>query len=92
MKKLYKSETNRIVCGVCGGIAEYLGVDATVVRLITAILCIAGGSGILLYLAAAVIIPGAPVGETEGSSRAADTPKAEPEAKAEAKAEGEAEA
>lgn len=57
MKKLCKSNKNRYVCGVCGGIAEYFGIDATLVRLITAALCIVGGSGILLYIAAAVIMP-----------------------------------
>ena len=57
MKKLYKSETDRYICGVCGGIAAYLGVDSTIVRLIFAALGIVGGSGILLYIAAAVIMP-----------------------------------
>ena len=57
MKKLHKSSSNRMICGVCGGIAEYLGVDPTVVRLVFAGLGIAGGSGVLLYLAAAVIMP-----------------------------------
>ena len=59
MKKLYKSETNRYICGVCGGIAEYFGIDATLVRLGFAVLGIMGG-GILLYLAAAIIIPRQP--------------------------------
>ena len=60
MKKLYRSTTDCRVLGVCGGIAEYLNVDATVVRMITAALCIAGGTGILLYFAAALIMPAAP--------------------------------
>ena len=57
MKKLYKSETNRMVCGVCGGIAEYAGIDATLVRLGFAAFSLLGGSGVLAYLLAAVIIP-----------------------------------
>ncbi len=57
MKKLCKSETNRYICGVCGGIAEYFGIDATIVRLIFAFFSIVGGSGIFLYLAAALIMP-----------------------------------
>ena len=57
MKKLCKSEPNRYICGVCGGIAEYFGIDATIVRLIFAFFNIVGGSGIFLYLAAALIMP-----------------------------------
>ena len=56
MKKLYKSRYNRKVCGVCGGIAEYLNVDATVVRLIWAGLSLVGGFGILPYIIAAIIM------------------------------------
>ena len=57
MKKLYRSETNKMIAGVCGGIAEYFDIDATLVRLGFAVFSIIGGSGILLYLAAAIIIP-----------------------------------
>ena len=57
MKKLCKSETNRYICGVCGGIAEYFGIDATIVRLAFAALTIIGGSGILLYIVAAILMP-----------------------------------
>ena len=57
MKKLYKSSTDRRIAGVCGGIAEYLGVDSTLVRVITVILMMCAGSGLLAYIAAAVIMP-----------------------------------
>ena len=57
MKKLYKSSTDRKVAGVCGGIAEYLGVDSTLVRLVTVLLMLCAGSGLLAYIAAAVIMP-----------------------------------
>ena len=57
MKKLYRSETNKMIAGVCGGIAEYFDIDAALVRLGFAVFSIIGGSGILLYLAAAIIIP-----------------------------------
>lgn len=56
-RKLCKVNENRIFCGVCAGLARYFRVDVTVVRLIFAALGIIGGSGILLYLAAAVIMP-----------------------------------
>ncbi len=46
-----------MLCGVCAGIAEYLNIDPTIVRLIWAVLTLLGGSGILLYIIAAVIMP-----------------------------------
>lgn len=55
MKKLYKSN-NRMICGICAGIAEYLGIDPTVVRLIWAALGLTG-TGILLYIIAALVMP-----------------------------------
>lgn len=60
-KKLYKSRNSRMLCGVCGGVAEYFGLDPTLVRLGWVIFCALGGSGILAYLIAAVIIPEQPV-------------------------------
>ena len=59
MKKLCKSNTNKKVCGVCGGIAEYLNADPTLIRLAFAIVALAAGSGILAYFLAALIMPDA---------------------------------
>ena len=59
--KLYKSNTNKMLEGVCGGIAEYFGVDPTIVRLAWVVFCALGGSGILAYIIAAIIIPSAPL-------------------------------
>lgn len=57
-KKLTRSNTNKMICGVCGGIGDYLGIDPTVVRLIWLILGIgAFGSGLIIYLIAAVVVP-----------------------------------
>lgn len=57
MKKLYKSETDKKLFGVCGGIAEYFGIDSTIVRLIL-VLCICFlGTGILAYIIAALVMP-----------------------------------
>lgn len=61
-KKLYKSSTTRMLAGVCGGIAEYLEVDPTLIRLAWVAFCILGGSGVLFYILAAIIIPDAPYG------------------------------
>ena len=60
-KRLYKSNQNKMIDGVCGGIAEYFGVDPTVVRLLWALFSLMGGSGILAYIIAAIIIPRNPV-------------------------------
>lgn len=56
MKKLKKSSTDRKICGVCGGIAEYLNIDSTVIRLL-ALLLLCTGSGILIYIVAALVMP-----------------------------------
>lgn len=55
-KRLRKSRTNRVICGVCGGIGEYLNIDPTIIRLILVLLgCTT--TGIIVYLVAAVIMP-----------------------------------
>ena len=60
-KRLYKSEDNRILCGVCGGVGEYLGIDPTLVRLVWVLIPLAAGAGLLLYIAAAIIMPREPL-------------------------------
>ena len=59
-RKLYKSDTDQIVDGMCGGIAEYFGIDATLVRLGLVLFCALGGSGVLAYIIAAIVIPRRP--------------------------------
>jgi phage shock protein C len=60
-KKLYRSHTNTMIAGVCGGIAEYFDIDPTLVRIGAVLLAwITSGAGVLLYLAMAFIIPKAP--------------------------------
>lgn len=56
-KRLYKSSVNYMICGVCGGIAEYFNIDPTLVRLGWVLFSFMGGSGILAYIVAAIIIP-----------------------------------
>ena len=56
-KKLTRVNEGKKICGVCTGIGRYLGIDPTVIRLVFAILACFGGSGILAYLVAAVIMP-----------------------------------
>jgi phage shock protein C len=57
MKKLYRSRDNRIVGGVCMGLARYFDVDVTLVRLLWVLAVIFGGAGVLAYLIAWIIIP-----------------------------------
>ena len=56
-KKLYRSEHDKKIAGVCGGLAEYIGVDVTIIRLIWALVAVFGGTGLVAYLIAALIIP-----------------------------------
>lgn len=56
-KRLYRSESSRMLCGVCAGITEYFNLDPTLIRLAWALFCILGGSGVLAYILAAIIIP-----------------------------------
>ena len=59
-KRLYKSNGNKMLCGVCGGIAEYFNIDPTLVRLGWVVFSLAAGSGLLAYIIAAIIIPDGP--------------------------------
>ncbi|MDO5715471.1 MAG: PspC domain-containing protein [Tissierellia bacterium] len=56
-KKLYRSSTDRVIAGVCGGIAEYFDIDSGLVRLITFLLTFFGGMSIWVYIIAAIVIP-----------------------------------
>ena len=60
-RRLYKSNTNKMLDGVCGGIAEYFDIDPTLLRLAWVLFCALGGSGILAYIVAAIIIPRSPI-------------------------------
>jgi phage shock protein PspC (stress-responsive transcriptional regulator) len=58
MKKLYRSSTNKKIAGVCGGLAEYLGVNATIIRIIFIILLLPGGlPGLIPYLILWAVVP-----------------------------------
>ncbi len=59
-KKMYRSVGDRMIAGVCGGIGEYFDIDPTLVRLLAVALILAGGSGVLGYILAWIIIPEAP--------------------------------
>ena len=60
-KRLYRSKTDRMIGGVCGGLAEYFNIDPTIVRLLWALFVLGGGSGIPVYIIAWIIIPEEPI-------------------------------
>lgn len=59
-KRLYKSESDKKICGVCSGIAKYFSIDPTLVRLGLVAFCILGGSGVLAYIVCALVMPDEP--------------------------------
>ena len=61
-KRLYKSRNNKMICGVCAGIADYFNIDPSIVRVRWAVLALAAGTGVLAYIACAIILP---EGDTE---------------------------
>lgn len=60
-KKLYRSRTDRMLAGVCGGLGQYYGIDSTWVRLIFILFLLAGGSALLAYVILWIVVPLAPL-------------------------------
>ncbi len=60
-KRLYRSASDKMLAGVCSGIARYFGVDPTLIRLAWVLFCCLGGSGLLAYIICAIVIPQEPV-------------------------------
>ena len=56
-KRLYRSNTDKMICGVCGGIAEYFDIDPTLVRLAWILFTACAGSGIIAYIIATIVMP-----------------------------------
>jgi len=58
-KKLYRSKTNKVFAGICGGLAEYFNIDATLLRLVWVLIVVFSGffPGVLVYLIALLIVP-----------------------------------
>lgn len=57
-KKLYRSNSDKMIAGVCGGLGKYFGVDSTLIRLVFALLVFFGvGSGLVLYVILAIVMP-----------------------------------
>ncbi len=63
--RLYRSRQERVIAGVAGGLAQYLNVDPTLVRLAFVVFGLVSGVGLLVYIALAIVMPQRPAGETE---------------------------
>jgi len=72
MKRLYKSRKNKVIDGVCGGIAEYLEVDPVLVRIVAVIFIFMGGSAIIAYIIGMIIIPNEPSAEFKSGDSTRD--------------------
>jgi phage shock protein C len=59
-RKLYRSQTNRVLAGVCGGLADYFGVDVTVIRVLFIAFAFIGGASLPIYLAMWIVVPRQP--------------------------------
>ncbi len=67
-KKLYRSDDNKIIFGICGGIGEYFDIDPVIVRLILIVLVCIGFSGLIAYIIAAFVIPRRPATPGTGTN------------------------
>ncbi|MGH8976078.1 MAG: PspC domain-containing protein [Acidimicrobiia bacterium] len=61
-RKLYRSRTDRKLAGVCGGLAQYLNADATLIRVLFVVLALLGGPGLVIYLVLWIFVPEEPQG------------------------------
>jgi phage shock protein C len=59
-RKLYRSRTDRKLAGVCGGLAQYFNLDATLIRVLFIVLAVLGAAGLVIYLAMWIIVPNEP--------------------------------
>jgi phage shock protein C len=61
-RRLYRSRTNRKLAGVCGGLAQYFNLDATLIRVLFVVLALLGGPGLVIYLLMWILVPEKPLG------------------------------
>lgn len=75
-KRLFRSRRDRVLAGVCGGLAEYLNVDPNIVRLVWALVSFPGAVGIPLYILAWILVPATPGGPEEVEVEESPAPRA----------------
>ena len=59
-RRQYRSKSDRVLAGVCGGLAQYFNLDATLIRVLFVLLAVLGGAGLVLYVAMWIIVPNQP--------------------------------
>ncbi|OGC92772.1 MAG: PspC domain-containing protein [candidate division Zixibacteria bacterium RBG_16_48_11] len=59
-KRIYRSRSDKVIAGVCGGLAEYFGIDRVLIRIVWVVTVICAGTGILAYIIAWILIPKEP--------------------------------
>ncbi|MEI7620247.1 MAG: PspC domain-containing protein [Candidatus Falkowbacteria bacterium] len=69
IKKFYRSRTDRIIWGVCGGLGEYFGVDSTLIRIAFILLAFGSGVGVMLYIILALLVPNSPEEKIKASEK-----------------------
>ena len=67
-KKLYRSRTDKKICGVCAGLAKYLNMDVTIMRLLVVLLTLFVGGGLIAYIICALVMPEEPENVLEEAS------------------------
>lgn len=65
-KKLYRDRTNRVICGVCAGVADYFKIDVTIVRILWVAATLCWSIGFWAYLIAAIVLPDRPEAPPQG--------------------------
>jgi len=89
MKRLHKSRKNKVIAGVCGGIAEYLDVDPVLIRLIAVLFFFTGGATLIAYIVGMIIMPKPPLEEI-GNAPSVQEPNAAPSPVSQAEIHGSA--
>ena len=72
IKKFYRSRTDRVIWGVCGGLGEYFGVDSNLIRTLFVVLTLGSGVGLVAYIILALIVPESPKGQDQIKALARD--------------------
>ncbi|MCE5209176.1 MAG: PspC domain-containing protein [Chloroflexi bacterium] len=82
-KRLYRSRTERMIGGVCGGLADFFTVDPTIIRLIFVLLLLTGSAGFWVYIVLMIVVPEEPVVKRPVSPQVVDATPSEDETKQE---------
>jgi len=73
-KKLYRSRTDKMIAGVCGGLGKYLGIDPTLIRLLFVLVVLMGGAGVLAYLILMIVVPEEPASSEADATSSREGP------------------